>query len=1112
MFQKYTGERMMKKIRMFLPLLFAGFHLAAADTISVISAADTASLDLMRGTGMESFVTRERIAAGHPAFSRAERFTVVQVPPHVHQLQVQSSLSRSLQQGETLLARITLRSGDPNRDAVRVPFFVQDRQAGFRSIFDERLVVGRDWETHDFVIPISEEMEAGRLQFCLFLGEAEQTLDLGRFEVVTLGMQAAPEGVSRPDAVVPVSVQGEFLPINSSRETITGSLPEGWEEDSSWADVTVNYRAQMLNPFTGDRSLRAEIREVRQGVVQFRVPGVRVQPSHLIRMRIPVRSEDNLTATVALRKRGEPWTLYWESTLPARPEWGVVELLASVREVDPEAVLMFSSHNPGTLEIGDFELEYLTPQQALAGQSFEGNLLHNSSFPLGLTAPWAVGANGTTPEHLRPDPENPGPSGLPSLRLVPHRYEGRAMMQITAPFIGRPGEPHTISFWAKSERPGMLVHMRMGPPREQLWRGPWQRDIQLTTEWQRYEFTVELPPAPDMLYLARITSHADGVFWLDQVMVEQADSAGEFQLTGPVEVYAVPEREWGLSFEDEPLTARVKLHGETDRVARVNVDVLDLYGEYLEQPPLEPGQTEVTLTGIDTLGSFLVTLTAVDAEGQRLGHPAEVLLHRVRKPRKWGQTAFDSAFGTHVASSPTATRMGKALGFNWNRMHYKFNWTAFQRPDGSWNFDRADEQIAPHKENDLLILTHFGGVPAHYSVQTPDWEGASPWWRMNAAPRMDAMDQFEEYARRLLEHAGDYLQAVETWNEPFLAGFFVGNIVNGRPVRERPEVLAEMNRRARAAVEASGYSGYLLWNIGPHYGDSERQFDEAARDLSAADAVDGLTLHRYTNARLAFPGDQFAQDLAVIHDVFSDHPSSSIIWNSEGGHGLSEVFNLYRNIPPFGHRARIDAQASQYVRYFLSNFAAGVEKVFIYTWYPQDGWLSNYGYLNVDGMLSHIAPATSNMAWQLEGKHFAEAGDLHDGIHAHVYEGEEENTVVLLPTGRGEAVLHHKVSGVRMEDVWGNPVEAPRNFVTGLLYLSAPGLTLEQAGQLVNATARPTFQVARPAADTLPAPGPDSRGAPDSAAADGTNPVYLVVILVLAALVLLPLFKSRPGR
>jgi hypothetical protein len=1086
----------------FLALIF-GFFRLSAETFSLIAPGSPETLSLSRGPGMESFVSRESIAVEHPAFVQAQRFRVNQKPPQVHQLQINAGSVADIKAGDTLRARMTLRSGDPNQHAVRIPFFVQDREAGYQSIFNTNLLLGPEWETFSFLIPVSKDLAAGRLQFCLFLGEAEHTLDVGRFEILNLGPNPRTDEMI-PDAKISVSVQGEYLPISSSRPGIIGTLPRGWEEDSSWADVDVHYRPQTLNPFSGDRSLRVEIGEIRSGSVQVRLPNIHVQPSHLIRMRIPVRSESNVSALISLRQRGEPYTTYWSNNLTARPEWGVVEFLATMSQTDPTASLMFSFSGPGTFEIGDFEIEYLTPEQALAGQSFTGNLLHTSSFPLGLTAPWAIGANGTTPEHIGPDPVTPGPSGLPSLKMIPHRYEGRPMMQITSPFTGKPGEAHTFSLWAKSDRPGMLVHLRMGPPREQLWKAPWQKDIPLTTEWQRYEFTVVLPPAPDMLYLARITSHDTGTFWIDQVMVEVGEQASEFQPAGALEIQAVPGKEWGLFFQDEPLTARVLLHGETERVDHLEATVLDLYGNTTTLEPLSPDTREFRLPESDALGSFLLTLRAVDAQGQSLGNSSEVLLHRVRKPRYWGRPAPDSPFGTHVAATPTATRMAKALGFNWNRMHYKFNWTGLQRPDGSWNFEGADQRIAPHLENNLLILTHFGGVPQRFSTRKPEW-GGNNWYHTTAAPRMDAMDAFEDYARRLLEHAGDSLQAVEVWNEPFLAGFFVADVVEGRPVRERPEVLVEMNRRARKAVEAAGYTGLLMWNSGPHYGESEKNFDTEVLELGGAKGIDALSFHRYTNSRLAFPGDRFEQDLKTIRETFEGQPASNLIWNSEGGHGLSEIFNLYQNIPPLRHRGRADAQAAQYVRYYLSNFAAGVKKVFIYTWYPQDGWLSNYGYLNVDGVLSQIAPATSNMAWQLEDQSFSAAETLHEGIYAMQFDGDSENVVVLIPTGRAPAELTLLPENVGLADLYGNTPTLPCSFPNGVLYLRAPGLTLEHARAIVTATSPedlPRFTVVSPSETADPAPSENEPPQRDPA-------IYLWILLPVGLLMFYRIFRRR---
>lgn len=844
------------------------------------------------------------------------------------------------------------------------------------------------------------------------------------------------------------SVQGEYSPIDSRRPTITGALPQGWEEDSAWADVTVKYGPTTSNPFSGTQSLRVDVDEIHSGQVQFRIPHLSINPEQLLRITVPLRSENNRPVQLALRKRGAPYTIYWQTTFHAHPEWSLFEALASTPVADADAVLMFGLQSPGSIEVGDAKLEHLSIAEALAGQSFAGNLLPSSLFPLGLTAPWAIGANGTTPEHIQPDPANPGPSGQPGLRLVPHRYEGRPMMQITAPFRGQPGAAHTFSVWAKADRPGMTLHLRMGPPTERLWTAPWQETVALSTNWTRYHLTATLPPAPDFAYLARLTSHDEGVFWIDQVMVEVGEEPGRFRPAGPVEIHAVPTRDWGLSLDDEPLAYRLALIGDTSRVARVVGTVLDLYGEEKRLPDLEwpiaESPSEVALPAPDGYGSFLITLAAVNDEGRPVSRPTELLLHRVRTPRHWAQPAPHSAFGAHVMATESSVRLLKALGFNWNRLHYAFNWTALQRSDGSWNFDWAREKLDLHARHDVTVLSHFGGVPTAYSTVSEDWEGASAWWRTTAAPRMDAMDEWEDYARRVLEALGDRIAAMETWNEPFLPGFFVGDVRQGRPIRERPEVLVEINRRVRNAARDTAYTGPLLWNAGPHYGESERAFDEAALQLGAADYIDGLSFHRYSNVPMGFPGDLFARDLAVVREVFDGSHALNMLWNSEGGHGRSELFNLYRRVPPHGLRAQAAGQAAQFVRYYLSNFAAGVDKVFIYTLYPMDRWVSDYGYLNVDGTLSQIGPAASAMTWVLEDKRFSEMQPLSDTVVAHLYAGDDEQAVVLLPTGRGSAVLTSLPTDLTALDVYGNPPsDWPHDFSGSLLYLYGEQIGLE---------------------------------------------------------------------
>ncbi len=848
-------------------------------------------------------------------------------------------------------------------------------------------------------------------------------------------------------------VQGEYQPIHSKRNTIQGEMPRGWREDSSWADVSVQYSAQTLNPHEGDRSLRIEVEQIRSGRVQWKLAPIQVSPDRIWRIRVPIRSEQNRSVTLSLRKQGPPYTEYWSQTLQASPEWSVQEMLASIKETDPAAGLYFAMESVGSLEVAEVQMESLSLEEALADREFEGNLLHRSSFPLGISAPWASGANGTREKHLSSDPSTIGPSGGPALRLETLRYGGRPMIQITSPFVGMPGAAHSFSFWAKSEKPGMELHLRMGPPSENLWVAPWQKTVHLSTEWKRYSFSVELPPAPGFTYLARVTSHAEGVFWIDQAMVEVGSQASAFQANAQVELHAKASRPLGLYLDDEEIQVQLATQQAVPAGSRIRMTLLDLYGQEqaLRTVDVEDSTQPLNLTQLlpnpKSYGSFVLSLYPEDAQGNSLGNPAELLLHRVRSPRHLHRMAPESPFGTHFPTTPELLSVQKRLGFNWNRPHYRNTWTEYLQDDGSWDFSSLDRQIQKHEDAKLLTLINFGGVPRQYTYLDPQRKVRS-WYRTTAAPRADMLNKWEEYCRKVLEHAGEHLAAIEVWNEPFLPGFFVGAVAeNGRPIRGEPELMAEMMTRARNAAKASNYAGLLVWNTGPHYGDSELEFTRGVLAAGAAEQVDLISFHRYVSSSLAYPGDRFAEDVNILKREFSGKQAAARIWNSEGGHGNSYLFNLYRNVPPFHHREKAEEQASHAVRYYLSNFAAGAEKVFLYTMYPQDTWKPNYGYMNVDGQLSAVAPALSNLAWHLEGKPFAEMIALSPTLYAQRY-GESEDAIwVLLPTGKGQNDLTEILSGARVLDLYGNPVSAPGEIGNHIWYVQGIDVAARMASQ-----------------------------------------------------------------
>jgi hypothetical protein len=996
--------------------------------------------------------TAENVEAVHPAFRQARRVSVPAAPAQPHQVALNARNLASVAEGDVLFFRVHLRAGGGEGATARTQLFLQEVRHSFRAISHRSWDLSSEWHTVELEVTSRAAYRPGELQLAFFFGQQPQVVEVGGVQAWNLGGSPDPAELRRLREIVAVAedFEGDFVAVPETRQS-RGSLPAGWVEDSHWADVAVTYGPLREAPFAGAQSLRVAVERVERGRVQVVIPDVVVVPSHFMRLRFAVRSPTSGSVEVSLRQRGEPYRTYWTTTFHGRPEWAVVEALASVDSVDREAVLMFAFESPGVVEIDDLVAVYLTPEEALGDRDFSGNLLPSSSFPLGLSAPWAGGGNGMPTEAYQVDPEVRGPTGLPSLRLTPSPSDGRPMSQLTAPFEGRPGGIHTFSFWARAEETGKMVSIRVGPVSANLWRAPWQKEITISQDWERYYFSLELPPSPEGFYLARINSHSPGVCWVDGLTVEADSTAGEFKKTGPVEVAAVAMGPYGLLFEGATLRYRVAAWGDLQPGTRIAGTLRDLYGNEWELPPvaidgatpLFQAEVEVPDLGQPPLGSYLIELRVLAANGQSLSRPAELLLHRVRRPRHWGEAAPQSPFGVHVFSSAREAIMAKALGFNWARTNYKFNWSRVEPRPGAWNWDGLDAEIAALRSANLEVLAYLGGVPQRASNASDDWTGSNvSWWRVTAAPREDALDGWEEYARRVLGRYGDQVRVFEIWNEPFLAGFFVEDVVQGRPVRAPASRLYQIAERVRKAANEAGFAGQLFWNVGAHYGDDERHFDAEAVLIGTSHYVDGYTMHRYSMAPKAFPEDRFAQDVAALREVHPKALEGRPLWNSEGGSGPSELFNLYRHSPPRQSSGQADAQADRLVRYVLSNFAAGIEKVFLYSFFEPDEWKPNYSYLHVDGQLSQTAPAISNLAWLLEGKRFEEMVALPGGIFGHVYEGGGETVVVLVSSGLERPRLSVP-AGTEVIDLYGNP--APREGQVGGMVIFLRGANLGKA-------------------------------------------------------------------
>ncbi|MCC5805565.1 MAG: hypothetical protein JJU00_04470 [Opitutales bacterium] len=839
---------------------------------------------------------------------------------------------------------------------------------------------------------------------------------------------------------------------------VSGVLPDGWSDASAGDAVEVRYGELREAPFTGVQSLLMEVDSVAGGAAVLVSPVVDLTRGEVLRLRLALRSPTSAQVEIRLTGVEDAGDVRWASEVNAVPEWSMNTLLLAVPEGMETGQVVLAMSVPGRLETDAWTLEALDVEDLVGERDFETNLLGASSFPLGPTSPFVAAGNFRPDDAVVTDPEVTGPTGNPALRLTGFMSEGFTTVRFTGPFEARPNQDHTFSFWARGSEAvaPQSVTVQMGRPGQKH-----SRVITLTSAWERYSISAELPFSFAGAHLVRIVSGSQDPFWVDGLRVAQGEGETEFARSGPVELTAEATADSGLFFEGEAFTVDIALWGALEAAAGLEGSLRHADGRVFDMPFIAVAHREDVLhrisgfelpdTGAPEFGTFVLSLRVVDAVGAPLSKWSETLLHRVRTARYADRFAPHSPFGTHVFWTERETRRAKALGFNWVRGNYQLPWSGIEPEPGEWRWDLLDTRIAHPRNAKLEVLAYLSSAPRWASTARADWSGNNAgWWRFTAPPRgeTEMIEAFGEYAYRVLERYGDDLTALETWNEPFLAAFFPDDVVDGAPLRAPPRRLYEMTQQVRAAADATGYGGRLFWNIGGHYGADERGFDEANLSMGTADLVDGYSLHRYSQLGMGFPGDQMEIDMEVIEEMYPEAGAAKPVWNSEGGVGPSEVFSLFRHNPPRNLAGRAGEQGRHFIRYHLSNLAAGIERVFSYAFFEQDRWSSEYSYMHVDGRLSHIASVFSNLAWHLEDREFDSYRNLDYGMNAFTFRAREHEgpDVAVVLASQQRTILTGVPEGLIVRDMYGNEPEVPAIIDSGILYVVSDDLDASFGG------------------------------------------------------------------
>ncbi len=813
------------------------------------------------------------------------------------------------------------------------------------------------------------------------------------------------------------------------RTDVTGALPAGWGDNStgSWQpDIAIRYEPREEE---GRRFLRFD--NLRGGNLQLAHGlGALTEPTFL-RLTFEARSDSVGAPEFLIRFEGPPYSAPWQVAPNLTAEWR--EYRYAVRlDPQPQSVRLQISHGGvGRFDLARLRLERFSREELVARiradhpTADEGNLARITRFPLGLPSGWFLDRESDDATVVvDSDPSQLGPSGSPAMRV---RAPG-AFRLYTAPFaVPWSFEKHTAGLDLKGSGPARLVVVTENG-REIAWL-----PVELTGSWQRVTVPFD-PVLAGEVHGLRI--EASGELLLDGLQVERGAAATAYRAPTPCEtVLAVPPSEASMArvqFEDEPATVAYAVTGA--EAATLRARVIDLYGTTVDLPPAElrgtgvrTGVLDFAAPGLPPYGGFRVEAWAEAADGTPLSPPYEVVVYRLRRPRHWGEDAPGSPFGVHTLPATRHLRMAKAMGINWVRLHdagmQYVGWSWVEPEQGRWTF--FDAEVERYRAAHLMVLGQLETAPAWVTGYP---KPCSSYWDRWYQP--NDLEAWATYVRTITGRYREQIRHWEVWNEPW--GDFWALYDPAGPNERRRSATADADYAAlqaaayRAAKEVDGALTIVGFNS--YGGLNGAEWTAGVLGAGGWETCDVFSYHKYTSARLGFPGDDVSAD-GLTHaagPIVEQRGSlGKPAWMSEGTilrYGTWD--GLLRESLPYANTDDYLSTADDTARYVLSTLSGGVERLFLYSmhsqgYYPGSGQPLWRCLVGNDGYLHPAGAAHSALAWLLEGTRFVRVVALNQGVSAFLFQGSGRAVAAVCPQpGHAPCALPE---GLEAVDLFGNP-------------------------------------------------------------------------------------------
>lgn len=439
--------------------------------------------------------------------------------------------------------------------------------------------------------------------------------------------------------------------------------PGAWSEDN-WARNEIAFGRDQVRPYAGKTSQRISLLKVlHESNVQFVQRLVGVKSGDALRVRFAARGLANARPLeVMIRKLSSPYTDFGHIRVAITEDWQVTSFVTVMPAALPEDVgLYVILKDVNTIWLDEVSVGVLPPADVRPPPA--GNLIANGSFEIG-TSCWYASLQGfITPQvsDFAALPVADAPQGGSALRI--HASEGRAVVN-TAWFPYRYGQTLRLAFACRSEEPCDLeIGLGKGEAPNVTWE--LQRRVHAQSTWQSFVFTCTPAASANGQLFLQFAGPSGAIFWLDQVVVEQAPAAPNLELGCALR--AAPA---GAIYhpDEHPYLMVRAVHGVPGSTLVAVATVTDAWTATVARLPLS------LAIAADGSGSIGLDLPANRFGGFRvaistLGHLAAEQIYSVVPALPPPDGSGRSFFGGHFAFTDYGLAVAERGGFRWLRLH-----------------------------------------------------------------------------------------------------------------------------------------------------------------------------------------------------------------------------------------------------------------------------------------------------------------------------------------------------------------------------------------------------------------------------------------------------------